>query len=83
MRVNLLTLGIVVVIIGMLLIFVGILLQSLSSISGAKSEVRGGGVILIGPIPIVFGTDTGAVKAVLGLTIVIILLMIYFYTKMK
>jgi uncharacterized protein (TIGR00304 family) len=45
--------GIAAVLIGILLIFVGTALQSISK----TSEVQAGGVIMIGPIPIIFGTD--------------------------
>ena len=47
--------GFVVVILGILLIFIGTALQSSSSDS--KTEIHTGGVILIGPIPIIFGND--------------------------
>jgi TIGR00304 family protein len=59
--------GIAVVILGMLLIFVGTALQS-----GSKTgEVKTGGVILIGPIPIIFGTDKGLVITAVILAIVL------------
>ncbi len=39
-----------------------------------KPAVRGGGVIMIGPIPIIFGSDTGAMKVAVILAIVLMLL---------
>jgi len=36
--------------------------------------VRGGGIVMIGPFPIIFGTDTASVKIVIILAIVLILL---------
>lgn len=53
----------------------GVLLIFLSTLIGTgmgKGEVRGGGVVLIGPFPIVFGTDSEAVKGLVVLTIVLI-----------
>ncbi|MFQ5887186.1 MAG: DUF131 domain-containing protein [Candidatus Hydrothermarchaeales archaeon] len=81
MRVNLITTGIVLIVLGMLMLFVGILAQSLGSASGSKSEVRGGGVILIGQIPIVFGTDANSVKTVLILAIILMLVVLLVYSR--
>ncbi|HDS45989.1 MAG TPA: DUF131 domain-containing protein [Methanomicrobia archaeon] len=39
-----------------------------------KPAVRGGGVIMIGPIPLIFGSDAGAVKVAVILAIVVMLL---------
>lgn len=58
------------------MIFIGIMLVFLGSIregAPSKAEMRGGGVIMIGPIPIVFGTDAETVKVVVALVIVLIL----------
>jgi len=41
-----------------------------------KAKTRGAGVILIGPIPIVFGTDKESLKKILILTITLSVLMI-------
>ncbi len=81
MRVNLITTGIVLIVLGMLTIFVGMLSQSLGSASMSKSEIKGGGVILIGPIPIVFGTDAESVKTVLILAIILMLVALTLYSR--
>jgi uncharacterized protein (TIGR00304 family) len=48
-----------------------------------ESHVRGAGVIMIGPIPIIFGTDKKSVKTVLALalvlSIVFLLILIIYY----
>jgi uncharacterized protein (TIGR00304 family) len=49
--------GIALVFIGFLLMFIGILVSA----AGGEGEVEGGGIIMIGPIPIIFGTDRGVV----------------------
>jgi len=66
--------GIIITILGIFLVFFG----SLKS-QNMRSEVRGGGVVLIGPFPIIFGTDkqSAIFAAVLGL--IILLLFIFFY----
>ena len=81
---KLITLGFLIVLIGMLVIIAGMFSMAYQSWKadggGEGSEekpettVRGGGVILIGPIPIVFGSDVGAVKVALILAIVVMLL---------
>lgn len=48
------------IVVGMLLIVIGLVVVMAGVVKmfqTKESEVRGGGVILIGPFPIVFGTD--------------------------
>ena len=75
-------LGIALIFAGMVVILVTILLVFLSSIKGEK-KVKGGGAIIIGPFPIIFGTDKESVKTVLllslTLTILLIIVMVMFY----
>jgi uncharacterized protein (TIGR00304 family) len=76
---KLITLGFLIVFIGMLIILAGMfstMYQSWKTSGAEKPEtsVRGGGVIMIGPIPIIFGSDVGAVKIVIILAIVLMLL---------
>lgn len=49
----------------------------LSSVRREKGNVRGGGVIIIGPIPMIFGTDKETVKILLILSIVLIILLLF------
>ena len=49
--------GIIVIFIGFILVFAGSIMQS----STKNSEVKTGGVILIGPIPIIFGNDKNTI----------------------
>jgi uncharacterized protein (TIGR00304 family) len=54
---------------GIVLIIIGIVLITLSSIS--STQVKSGGVIVLGPLPIVFGSDKDAIiMAVIGAIIV-------------
>ena len=58
--------GELLVLVGMGLIFIGFMLifiGTLMAAAGGETDVEGGGVIMIGPIPIVFGTSRGATLA--------------------
>lgn len=66
--------GEILVFAGMVLIFTGFLLVFLGTLmSASEAEVEGGGVIMIGPIPIVFGTG----RAPALLMILAVLLMVF------
>ncbi|AXV38392.1 MAG: TIGR00304 family protein [Methanobacterium sp. BRmetb2] len=66
--------GVVVIFIGMILIFVGTALQSTNS----KDEtVKAGGVIMIGPIPIIFGTNKSF--TIIAVIFAIILMVISYF----
>jgi uncharacterized protein (TIGR00304 family) len=58
-------------VIGLLVAFAGIILMIMSG-KKSDSRVRGGGILLIGPIPIIFGTDRESVKVIILLAIAII-----------
>ncbi|MFZ2070659.1 MAG: DUF131 domain-containing protein [Halobacteriota archaeon] len=74
---KLITLGFMLVCIGILIIFVGMLkivYQTGKTREMEKPDVRGGGIIMIGPIPIIFGTDVGVLKVVMIFAVVLMLL---------
>ena len=64
--------GMALIFIGFLLVFIG----TLASALGGEGEVEGGGVIMIGPIPIVFGTSRGAAGMAMVLAIILMALWI-------
>ena len=72
---NIFMIGVMLLIIGLVLIVIDILLSS--SLEGSK--VRGGGVIIIGPLPIIFGTDrkSALVLGIVGTVITLILITTY------
>jgi len=76
------SLGIALIFAGMLVILVAILLLFLSSVK-TEGKAKGAGAIIIGPFPIIFGTDKESVKTVLllslALTVLLIILMVIFY----
>jgi uncharacterized protein (TIGR00304 family) len=75
---------------GTTLVFTGIAIMLLAilrlSLSGNKAngKTRSGGIILIGPVPIVFGIDKESVKKILllalDLTVILIIAMIVRYS---
>ncbi len=65
--------------IGMILLLTGVIVVIIAvvvlALSGVKpgTKVKGGGVILIGPIPIVFGSDKESVKKLLLLSLALMI----------
>jgi uncharacterized protein (TIGR00304 family) len=54
-----------------------------SSQSGPKKSIKGGGVVMIGPIPIIFGSDskTAMILVVLAIILMIIVMVFMFYLR--
>jgi uncharacterized protein (TIGR00304 family) len=67
---------------GTALVLVGIIIIAVAAAlilrrkSGKAVGVRGGGAIIIGPIPIVFGTDKESLKTIMLLSIILTALLI-------
>jgi uncharacterized protein (TIGR00304 family) len=83
------SIGFLIFFIGIVLILIGILLNIVKRGSRAKRSdesekqdenkgVRGGGVIVIGPIPIVFGTDRKALLLAVAVALVFMVLYLVF-----
>ena len=74
---DLVTLGILFVFAGFAVIFVAMFLSA-SSKPSTEGKVRGGGVVMIGPIPLVFGSDMkwASVAIVLALVLVLVTLVV-------
>ena len=68
---QLFTVGFILILAGFVVVFVAALLLFFKALRG-KGRVRGGGVVMIGPFPIVFGTDKDSVKMLLLLSIALI-----------
>lgn len=64
--------GFIVIWLGILMIFIGFLLF-------ARKGVKSGGVILIGPFPIVWGSDVGLVKWIIIITIILVVVYFLFF----
>ncbi len=66
--------GIALIFIGMFIIALAALLASRHGVG--KGNVKAGGVVIIGPVPIVFGSDKKMVKTMLILAIVLTVLVL-------
>ena len=77
--------GIALIVVGIIVIVATIFLASRGG--SKKSKVQGAGVIMIGPIPIIFGTDKKSVKTVLALalalTIVALIIIVVNYWLLR
>jgi len=67
-------LGFVFIIVGVLIILVAILLLFFRSIK-KEGKIKGGGAVIIGPFPIIFGTNKESIKMVLLLSLALIILL--------
>jgi len=70
-------LGLLLVLAGFIVTFIAILLLFFSSLKGG-GKIRGGGAVILGPFPIIFGTDREAVKILLMLSIILFALLLIF-----
>jgi uncharacterized membrane protein len=66
-------LGIIIIFVGVIIVFVAFVLLFLSSIKSGRA--RGGGALIIGPFPIIFGSDKEFVKTILWLSIALTVLL--------
>jgi uncharacterized protein (TIGR00304 family) len=74
---DLVLIGIGMILVGFLVVFLAAAMSGRSSDQGKEqNEVRGGGVIMIGPIPIVFGSDAKWASVAMVLAIVLIVLVL-------
>ncbi len=79
--VDLVTLGVVVIVLGFLIIFMTSLVSARSRRREGEeggTEMKGGGVVMIGPIPIIFGTDPKWTSIAIVLAIILVVLSFIF-----
>jgi uncharacterized protein (TIGR00304 family) len=74
-------LGIALIFVGVLVIIIAVALVSISN--SGKGELEGGGAIIIGPFPIIFGTNRKSVKTILllslALMVTLVVAMVMYY----
>jgi len=64
--------GVALIVLGFILVFSATILSA----GGGKTTMRGGGVVFLGPIPLVFGSDK---KSALAISLVALALMIFYF----
>jgi uncharacterized protein (TIGR00304 family) len=68
---------------GILIVFFGIAIVLIATFLNAKRDgsarVQGGGVVMIGPIPIIFGSDAKWTSIAVALAIVLVILGLLYY----
>jgi uncharacterized protein (TIGR00304 family) len=78
-------LGVTLIFVGVLIIIIAVIL--LSVLGAGKGDVKGGGAIIIGPVPIIFGTDKKSLKTVLrlslALTAMLVVAMVVYYLLLR
>jgi uncharacterized protein (TIGR00304 family) len=67
--------GFVLIVCGFILAIAAMFLLAFRS-RGSSGKTRSAGVLLIGPIPIIFGSDKDSVKGIMILAIVLILIVL-------
>lgn len=80
-------LGVALLFAGIIVTIVAVVLLSVSGFrrnGKGRGEVRGGGAVIVGPFPIVFGTDKDSIKTVLllsiALTVLLAVVTVVFYS---
>lgn len=68
-------LGIILIFAGIIVILAALILLFLTGVKEG-GKVKGGGALIIGPFPIVFGTDKESVKSLLLLSLALTILLI-------
>jgi len=80
-----LALGIALIFVGVLIIVLAVLLLSVWNVK--KGKVKVGGAIIIGPVPIIFGTDKESLRTVLllslALTVLLVVAMVVYYLLLR
>ena len=69
--------GIILILAGFSVTFIATVLLFFTAFKG-KGKIKGGGAIIIGSFPIIFGTDKESVKILLLLSLVLIALLLVF-----
>lgn len=69
--------GLILVFVGFAIAFIAVALLVLAGAKG-RERIKGGGAVVIGPFPLIFGADKESVKTLLLLSVFVIILMFVF-----
>jgi uncharacterized protein (TIGR00304 family) len=67
--------GVALILVGIAVV-IAVIVASARGSGKSRGKVKAAGVIMIGPIPIIFGTDKQSVKAVLALALALVIALI-------
>jgi len=70
------SIGLMMIFVGIAIVFIGIIYLMYTSIKEGSGKVEGGGVVVIGPVPIVFGTSEKITKLLIILAIVLFIIVL-------
>jgi uncharacterized protein (TIGR00304 family) len=76
---ELVSIGIGIIFAGFLVVFLGMVMSGnrRSGREETHSQIRGGGVIMIGPIPVIFGSDAKWTSIAIALAIILIVIALF------
>ena len=79
------TLGFGLIFVGVIILIVAAILISVKGLK--KGKVKAAGAVIIGPVPIIFGTDKKSLKTILvlsvTLTVLLIVAMVVYYLLLR
>lgn len=70
------SIGTALIIVGIILLIITVVYMSVRKTKNGQCKTKAAGIIMIGPIPIIFGTDKKSVKTVIMLALALIILLI-------
>ncbi|MDZ7689133.1 MAG: DUF131 domain-containing protein [Halobacteriales archaeon] len=71
--------GFLLILAGFVLIVIGVIVSVLRSLGEGGVDAEAGGVVFIGPIPVVFGTSRGVVWIALAIALLMLVSFFVFY----
>lgn len=74
---SLANIGFILVVLGFIIALIAVFLLAFGG-RGIWGKTRGGGILLIGPIPIIFGSDKESVRVLVVLAIVLMAIVLIF-----
>ena len=74
---SLANIGLILIILGFVLAFIAVILLAVKN-SRTSGQTRSAGILLIGPIPIIFGSDKESARAMVVLTVLLIAIVLIF-----
>ena len=74
---SLANIGFILIILGFVLAFIAVILLAFKS-RGTSGQTRSAGILLIGPIPIIFGSDKESARAMVVLAVLLIAIVLIF-----